>query len=217
VQLLPILEITMRAKIVLCLVMLATATGQGDCSTNQAAPAGQKSVGNFYPLKAGSKWHYRLEVDGQSATSTMQVTGVEKIDGLELFCLEARINGEVVATEHIASDKAAVFRHRFNGEALEKPICLIRYPFKAGDAWEDTCQVGDGVAKLTAKVGAEIELQVPAGKFKAFPVRIELHDPEHGSLVTTYWFALDVGIVRQTVETPDLQITMELEKLELVR
>jgi hypothetical protein len=56
-------------------------------------------------------------------------------------------------------------------------------------------------------------VEVPAGKFKAIRVDIKYEGAQN--IETTYWFCLDVGFVKQTVNLNNLNIVMELEKYEL--
>ncbi len=62
----------------------------------------------------------------------------------------------------------------------------------------------------------EETVEVPAGKFKTIRVDIKLE--ENGQQVDiTYWFAQDVGFVKQTVDAAGAFFTfftLELEKLE---
>jgi hypothetical protein len=205
----------MLVKSCFCFLALLGLAVTADCST--APQAEKQTTANFYPLKEGNKWHYRMDVGEQSAQATMHVAKLESIAGVNLFRLEMSVEGNVAGTEHLAADQRGVFRHAFNGQPLSTPVTVIRFPVKEGDTWEETVTSGDDVAKVHGKVFAEEDVQVPAGKFKAVRVQLEVEDEAVGTMTATYWFVANIGIVRQVLEVGDDQIVMELEKHELVR
>jgi hypothetical protein len=60
---------------------------------------------------------------------------------------------------------------------------------------------------------SEEKVEVPAGKYKATKVVINL-DSNGQMVTTTYWFVQNIGFVRQTVEAPGLSVEMALEKFQ---
>jgi hypothetical protein len=175
----------------------------------------KKTSPNYYPLKEGSKWYYRIDIPGQPAQNAIvHLAKIEKIDGVALGRLETSLKGTVTTTEHISSDETGIFRHRFNGVPTSKPLCLLKYPVKPGETWQQEITIGTEKVKSMCKVGQEEEVQVPAGKFKAIPVQIDA-DANGMKVATTYWFAADVGVVKQIAEFSGVKITLELEKREV--
>jgi hypothetical protein len=92
---------------------------------------------------------------------------------------------------------------------------LIKYPIKPGDKWDGEHQMGPDKAKVVTKVGNSQQIQVPAGQYNAVPVTLTT-SVKGQTIDTTYWFAPNVGIVRQTATIPGpagpITITTELEK-----
>ena len=171
---------------------------------------------NFYPLQVGNKWTFRVEVGGNTAVAVSTIAKNETIDGTPMARLEAAINGKVIATEHLTQTDKGVFRHRNNGQEINPPICLLKYPVKAGAKWEGDIAVGTEKGKYFCET-AEEAVEVTAGKFKATRVSIKLESEENGvkkTVTTAYWFVKDIGFVKQTVEAGNLSILMELEKFE---
>jgi hypothetical protein len=168
---------------------------------------------SYYPLQVGNQWNYRVEVGGSSAQAVSRISKIETIDGVPLARLEATVNGTIVATEHLRATKEGVFRHRNNGQEISPPLCLIKYPVKAGESWEGDITVGKEKGKYACSTREENNVEVTAGKFKAIKVTITL-DSKMQKVTTSYWFVKDIGFVKQTVEAGDLNITMELEKFE---
>jgi hypothetical protein len=212
---LPIGESTMLVKSCFCFVALLGLAVTGDCSTGPQVE--KQAAANYYPLKEGNKWHYRMELGEQSAKATIHVAKLETIAGVSLFRLEMSVEGNIAGIEHVSADKRGIFRHAFNDTPLPNPVTVLRFPVKDGDTWTETLTTEDGAAKVHGKVFAAEDVQVPAGKFKAVRVQLEVEDDEAGTVTATYWFAADIGIVRQTVDVGDQQIVFELEKHELVR
>jgi hypothetical protein len=176
---------------------------------------GAAEPANYYPLQVGNKWEYKVEAGGSSAQAVSRIAKIEMIDGVSLARLEATVNGNPVANEHLRSDDKGVFRYRNNGKEINPPVCLLRYPVKSGDRWDGEIIVEKEKGKYLCE-SREENVEVPAGKFKAMKVTVTL-EAKGQKVTTAYWFVKDIGFVKQTVEAGDLIINMDLEKYELVK
>jgi hypothetical protein len=200
----------MRKCIGLLIVLVAAVSGR------PSLPAADKDAKtpDYYPLQAGSKWHYQVQVDGEKKGQvTSQIAKIEKIDGQSLARLETTVQGSVTASEHLSNTAKGLYRHRYNGMEVTPPICLLKYPVKKGESWEADAKIGDETIKGTCRV-SEAEIEVPAGKYKTVVVQF---DAQAGQvkIKTTYWFAAGTGMVKQTATINDGQtITLSLEKYE---
>ncbi len=170
---------------------------------------------NYYPLQVGNKWEYRVDVAGTSAQAVSRIAKIETIDGAPLARLEAKVNDKDVATEHLRVTDKGVFRYRNNNQEINPPVCLLRYPAKSGDKWDGDITVGKEKGNYSCETKDD-NVEVPAGKFKTLKVTVTLQ-AKGQNVTTSYWFAKDVGFVKQTVEAGDLNINMELEKFELAK
>lgn len=199
-----------RTLLVVALAALSTAS-----PSRATGPAAEAKAPDYYPLKVGTKWHYQFESnDGQKAQLTNQIGGVEQIDGRELARLEVYNQGQKSPyTEHLASTEGGVFRVRMSSLDLSPPMCLIRYPLKAGQTWGGVTSVGGRRMTIEAKQGRPEEVRVPAGTFRAIPCTIVVSDGADKA-PTTLWFAEGVGIVKQRSENGTQTITLELTKYE---
>jgi hypothetical protein len=177
------------------------------------AASGQDKAPDYFPLKAGTKWSYELTQGGKKTKIDSQIAKVETLDGKSLSVFETSVKGEVAATEHLAATEAGVFRHRVNGIALSPPICILKYPLKKDDTWETETTIANEQLKVKGKVLDNEDVTVAAGKYKAF--RVEVETSAAGMRATTvFWFAPDVGVVKQTTENAGMTVTAELEKFE---
>lgn len=197
----------MRKFIVLAVVLVSAAL-----VWSQQPQQAKKKSNNYLPLQKGNKWHYRVQVAGKSFDVTTQVSEIEKVKGQSLAKVDAVSQGKVVMSEHLRQDAKGVFRHRVNGIAVSQPVCVLKYPIMKGDSWKSKTKVANQEIELRCRVG-KAEVTVPAGKYKA--VTVEAEGKANGQPIsTTYWFAPNVGIVKQTIEIGGTSTTMELVKFE---
>jgi hypothetical protein len=182
-------------------------------SAASGAALGQDKAPDYYPLKSGTKWFYELNQDGKKIKINNQIAKVETVDGKSLALLETTINGEVTSTEQLASTEKGVFRHRANGVELSAPLCILKFPLKKDDTWESETTIANELLKIKGKVIDNEEVTVPAGTYKAFRVEVETSAAGMRA-TTTFWFAADVGVVKQTTENAGKTVTAELEKFE---
>ena len=180
----------------------------------QPLPAADKDAKpDYFPLTVGSKWSYKVDVDGNAGNVQNEIVKIEKIDGQDLARLEASAQGKVVASEHLATSDKGIFRHRFNGVEIAPPLCLLKYPVKAGETWDATLKIGGENAKVSCRVDQEMpEVKVPAGKYKTVVVHIDT-DLSGQKFTTTFWFSDGVGFVKQEFDL-GVKGVLELEKFE---
>lgn len=180
--------------------------------------------GDYYPLAEGYTWIGKATISQggkkQEIATTMKVSGRTKIKETECFVVESEVAG-VVSKEYLAVEAAGV---RLLGGAqrgveftYERPVVRLKYPLEKGASWQD--RVGQGGAMLEHKTTVldEEEIQVPAGRFKAFKLRVETSSPA-GKIEAHSWYARDVGVVKQWVkhtgERGEFEITIELRSFE---
>jgi len=193
--------------------LLAVLVLAGSLQARPPAPE-IKEMPDYYPLKAGTKWHYNVTTgDGNEGKITVQVAKIEKIDDKPMARLEALKDGMVVVTEHMSSNSDGVFRHRSNGAEVTPPVQVIKYPIKPGDSWKQMVKVDRQNMTITAKTLPQEEVTVPLGKYKATPVQVEA-DTGGMKITTTYYFVPGMGPVKQIADLGGIKVTLELEKYE---
>ena len=175
-------------------------------------PAKDEKQPTYYPVGVGHTWEYELQVAGMNKTLVTKFSKSEKDGDKELFLLEAEVDGMTVPmTEHVSVSADGVMRHKFNGMALETPLPLLKYPYKAKDSWTTKTKVGTEALEVTATTGEIEEIETPAGKYKAVPVSLEAEQMGM-KVITTYWFAPDVGIVSQKMKIGEIEFSTKLKK-----
>jgi hypothetical protein len=185
----------------------------GIAGAAQQGATEKEKTPDYYPLKPGTKWLYEMNANGQKVKVLNQVALIETLDGKSLAKIETVVNGEVTGTEHVAATDKGVFRYRVKGVELPSPICLLKYPFKKNETWEMEATIGS--EKLTVKGRAvdREELTVGAGKYQT--LKVEVNTTVIGQqIISTYWFAPEVGIVKHTMVEAGKDVTWELAKFE---
>jgi hypothetical protein len=200
----------------LLVVVMAAVPAVAQATAKVSAKAG---AGDYYPLKVGTKWNYELDAgQPQKGMITSVIAAEENTDGKPVARLEVYINGQKAqTTEHLMSNKDGVFRVKINNQDLDPPLCILKYPLKAGQKWDTKTTAMRQQLNVTCKQGAEEDVQVPAGKYKAVPCTIETSQqtPQgEMKIVNTYWFVDDVGVVKQKMDIGGKVILMELTKYE---
>ncbi len=179
-------------------------------STLGAAPAPKVP---YYPLSIGTTWTYKT---GEGNHFVMKVTKEEKVGDvpcMRIDLLEGKPLKEV-GHEMISVTSDGVYRNAFSSAVPDKPVRILKLPLKAGDSWTiDGKALGDPFkGKFT--VGEERQIEVPAGKYKAFPITSEDLDASGLLASTTSWYARDVGLIKQEIKINTLKLVIELEKFE---
>jgi hypothetical protein len=146
-----------------------------------------------------------------------QVGGIDNIRGKLLARLEVSANGrKLPTTEHLQSKEDGVFRVRMNKMEVDPPTCLIKYPLKAGRTSSIETSAAGQKMKVDYSEGKPEEVQVPAGKYQAIPCTITVTQGA-AKYKNVFWFAEDVGIVKQRSEIGAKTVTLELTKYEAAK
>ncbi len=179
-----------------------------------AAPAEDKIKEEtpYFPLKEGSVWTY----SSQGKTFVTKLTGTEK-SGEEMGArLETRRGSDLVSTELVTVRKDGVYRLEFAGKKFTPPVCFLRLPVKNNDTWKFESKVGEQETKSTFKFGEAKGVKVKFGTFDTITVSGDLKADGQGVSVT-YYFAKDVGMVKQTIVIGTTTVDLELDKYEVVK
>jgi len=149
---------------------------------------------SLYPLTVGSKWTFEA---GQHQLIE-EVTKLEMIDGEQCARVETRVNGQVVAFEHLAARADGIYRVTVSGERVVPPLCFLKYDTAAGMPWNVASRV-NGVMISGQFASGKTQVSVPAGEFQSVAVRGTKFESEAGSLEFTYYFVPGIGKVKQVI------------------
>jgi hypothetical protein len=204
-------EVSMKAISGVLVVLVAVLLGP---APQPPAEKGKAKVPNYYPLKAGTKWHYQFTIGtGRKGLLLTQIAEVENIGGQDLARLETVVQGEVKSSEHLSSNDQGIFRHRQGGVPIDPAICLLKFPVKEGQEWKVETKFGEKAMTVTGREGRNEEVKVPAGTYQAVTSLVETN-LDGMRVSTNFWFVPDVGIVKQTIDLGGRTIELELAKYE---
>lgn len=151
----------------------------------------------FLPLVAGNKWTF--DNGGQ-----FRVVRKIKPKNEEMFVVEIKTKAYKETVHWQVTDagiKEYFYRVEMGNEITEvpahDPIFKVSFPIETGKKWE--LRLIDAKKNKIAKVYeilAREDIEVPAGKFNALPVRMSTVVNGTTEEETTLWYALDVGFVQ---------------------
>lgn len=175
---------------------------------------------SMFPTAPGTVWKYqmvqefgtgvhpgadenvKLDPDGKVRLPVIIfVAGTENIDGIETTRYDLYRQGRVQLTEFLKVDEkgvTAVARSAEDGEKskLDPPQKILSFPPRAGEKWKYNGKAGDEETTQTYEIVGRESIEVPAGKFDAFHLRLTQLSPTPPSIVEERWFVPNLGYVK---------------------
>ena len=175
------------------------------------APAQDAAVTTpYFPLEVGSVWSYRC---GENQFQ-LKVTKFEKVGTTNCARVELFVNNKSEAAENIAVTKDGVLRFSFDGKKAEPPIPFLKLPVKDKETWKVESKVDGQPLKGSFTSGTKDDVKVPAGNYKTVTVTGVDLEANGVKLGLTYYFAENVGMVKQVIDIAGQKVVIELEKYE---
>lgn len=175
------------------------------------APPAAAVTTDYFPLKEGSKWVYKV---GESEV-TVQVGITDKGETK----LDTIANGKPVASESVKVQADGVYRTKINATAIEPPVKILALETKDGKL----VPMPKGT-KWT--VNSKVQAQAVAGDFTiGDPVKIKVMDKDVDCVYVEglkfniagtetsvkYYFAAGKGIVKLSYSIQGAEATLELK------
>jgi hypothetical protein len=158
-----------------------------------------------FPSAEGTTWQYTLtrEPENDKTILTRQVLAPPKLQKTEASLqVEEKINGAMRSTQTLTIEKGAVLaisQRTADGKAiqLKPPAIVLPAKMAPGISWNFRGQIAGINLTLPLKFVNEEEIQIAAGKFRAWHIRSE----QMGTVATTAeeWFVPGVGWVKERV------------------
>ena len=158
-------------------------------------------------LTPGTKWVTRITVGESSFDRNSEVMGTMTVDGIEYHIVEASQNGTHVESNYYnVSDSGILNYIKILGSGGRKimyqpPQPVLQFPLEVGKTWKWSGKFSKLLKGTQAYkvVGAE-EVEVPAGKFNALKIEVNVEIQDSTGNVKTskavQWYAKDVGNVK---------------------
>jgi len=160
--------------------------------------------GDYYPATVGDRWVTEMQYKSGTSEYTEVVTAVEKKDGALIVTVGREANGKLLPqTSDVRVTDKGIFRVSLLGTVYDAPYCILKLPLKPGESW--TSQVSsDGTVTSTFKYKAikEETVEVPAGKFKAFRIEVDI-DSRGQPAKSVIWYDARVGAIKMEHEAGD--------------
>lgn len=180
----------------------------------------------FYPLKVGNQWTYHSGKETVVITVVKEVTldnapddKIGKDKRAVGYTLKIGSADREVA-EQVAILEGGIYRFSAAGKGIKPPLRFFKLPLNLvkGEAWQVDCKTDDGKTIRGSFVGGTETLRLTLnGKAVELPTvtitskdfRVDDHE-----MSITYWFARDIGLVKQRVRTGSNEVTMELQSFK---
>jgi hypothetical protein len=154
--------------------------------------------GSYFPTTVGDRLVTEMRYKTHTDEYTEVVTAVEKKDGAVVVSVGREVDGKVSpqSSDVRVTDKG-LFRMSLLGTVYDEPYCILKLPLKPGETWTSESASGGGAVKSTFKYKAikEEDVEVPAGKFHAFRIEVDV-DTRGRATHSTIWYDARVGVVK---------------------
>ncbi len=204
------------------LIVLVLATG---LSPSLFAQNTADAKSNLWPFQVGNNWTFKTPANGKVVTTEVSVTAVTASKDSSSATLEYRSGSPQIEKEVYRFNAHGISRtvSGVNGASKIYPgLPILQYPLSAGNSWywngtiTTKGQATPAAAKMTAS-GPET-INIPAGKFQAYRVHMELLIAVGKSKVSVpndYWFAPGVGLIRRSATLGKTTIESALNQYKL--
>ena len=216
------------------LVLIVMSGISADVSPAQK-PAVQKAAlvpGNMWPFKKGNSWTMATTVSNSATknktvqTQVITVAEVKKTPDGDEASLEYSMNDKVFQIETYRSTSAGIFRTGggLDGTSrVDPPLPTVKFPLKVGNTWNwkrsVTTPQGESVGTATYTAPEIRTLKLAGEEFRAYKVHLTmtLHQGDQKiDVVNDYWFAPDIGLVKQGVVMGTITVEGSVSKYKLV-
>jgi hypothetical protein len=180
----------------------------------------------YYPLAKGHKWVYGTDY-AEDTDLVHEVIATEKVGDVECFVVEHKtvsptLGARMMRKEWLAADANGVLIHKLQRGRSEldvtKPFYKIKNAMRKDDEWKGDVKAEENPPQYTIRVDEEADVEVPAGKYKAWKVNLKIESGTRHGAESTEWYVKNVGLVKAetTIRAAGEAFTMvtELKKFE---
>lgn len=187
-----------------------------------------KALTRYFPLEVGKEWRYRKKVveddkllPAEPGVVVVRVTGVDdlpeekkddkaKKEKYQAYTLESSTSDKKAANKKLIEQVAVladgIYRRSAAGKSITPPLAFL----KLSQTWAVEAMTNDTPIKGTFRLGQE-DVTVPAGTFpKALTSTADKLQIGEQAMYVKYWFAVDVGMVKQQMRVGGYEVTLEL-------
>lgn len=162
------------------------------------APKDRPNAAAYFPIRVGDRWVLKMQNGEAISEITEVVTEVEKKDGDFIVTVGREVRGELRAYSKTRVSDGGLFRITMGKAEYDPPVCVLKLPAKKGDSWTSEPNGTGGKLLRSQKhtIAGEEDIDVPAGKFKALRIEIELSIESGNGFQSTIWYVPGMGPVK---------------------
>lgn len=154
--------------------------------------------GTLLPMAKGHVWIYKTEIEDIDRVT--EAVGLEKVGEAECVVVEHKTQNRVLRKEWLQVGEEGVKFHKIQRGrtemAVEKPFFKIKNDLRRDDIWEGEAMASVNPAKYYYRAEGEEEVEVPAGKYKAWKIKVRIEQGERHVASGFEWYAKGVGLVK---------------------
>jgi hypothetical protein len=118
--------------------------------------------------------------------------------------------------EHLAGVNGGLYRYAAEGKRLEPPVKFLDRPGHTGHSWDVKSGIDTGKLAGSFKIGILPQITVQAGTFRNVVTCSSNDLNASGTRISVrYYFAKDIGLIKQVVNLGGQELIIELEKFEV--
>jgi hypothetical protein len=174
-------------------------------------PPDRKNSVPKYPTAVGTKWVY-TEVK-RDITRVITDSKVND-DEVTIFISQVLKNGQQAQHMELFISPKGIFIQEIAGMRVQPPLCCFKSQTPPGSSWKNEVKSEDGgTGEDTVTMLEPEEVEVPAGKFKAYRVEHKCPFVSGMTATSTFWFVSGIGIVKEVhnADKPLLKVEMVLK------
>lgn len=203
----------------------------GQAGAQSAMPP---SAPDYFPIKAGACWHYIVPLEGRPVRETARIVHTSSAPEGEEVTLEWKRDGRPGQREVYRVTPTEVLRLRTGMDArcqISPPLPLLRLPLRAGQRWHwhGTFNAPEGAipGKTILTVSGPEAVALAGGTVQAMRVRADTElivsqaawgggrtRQARPHVTEDYWFAPDVGLVKQQLFTDAQSLELRLTRYQ---
>jgi hypothetical protein len=175
----------------------------------------------YYPFKVNTTWTYKINSNDKVRDEKKLVFKVirhERVGNTLCAVVEGKFDGKVLSTEDIGINQEGICRFKVGDSVVNPPLCLLKLPAST-NSWKVEGKVKDETIKGTFQGGKEEATKVPLGTYPTVVSKTDDMDINGVKTGVTYYFAKDVGMVKQVIKyqhgTMPMTMMLELEGFEM--
>ncbi len=180
---------------------------------------------NYFPANAGDQWVLKGAGGSKTFMMDIKVVSSKHIGNASESVFQISLNHKPIEEEVYTVNKAGASRTAVGPKAslhMNPPMPLIQYPLRNGDTftWQGTMKGASLSVPVQnyCQVSGPVTVNTAAGRFHAYQLdmmNVVTVKQNTIHLPSTFWFAPNVGMVKQETAIKGLRVTAALQSYRI--